>query len=46
MSFQQEVDGEKRFEFGNNWQSFLSVLDEERIRYAQNSFCDFFGKKI
>ena len=45
MSFQQEVDGEKRFEFGNNWQSFLSVLDEERIRYAQNSFCDFFGKK-
>jgi 2-polyprenyl-6-hydroxyphenyl methylase/3-demethylubiquinone-9 3-methyltransferase len=45
MSFQQKIEEGKRFEFGNNWQSFLSVLDEERIKDAQKSFCDFLGEK-
>jgi 2-polyprenyl-6-hydroxyphenyl methylase/3-demethylubiquinone-9 3-methyltransferase len=28
---------EKRFEFGKNWQRFLSILDEDRILEAQSS---------
>lgn len=39
---QVERDGE-RFLFGKNWQQFLRVLDEERIREAEKSLCDMLG---
>ena len=32
-----EVAHGERFEFGGNWASFLSVLDEERIRVAESA---------
>src|SRR5215204_5511654 len=32
-----EVRRGERFEFGENWSRFLSVLDEERIRRAESS---------
>lgn len=32
-----------RFQFGKNWQSFLSVLDEERIVEAENSLKEYLG---
>ncbi|MBI4698791.1 MAG: class I SAM-dependent methyltransferase [Nitrospirae bacterium] len=35
--FEKEVEDGKRFEFGKNWKSFLSVLDDERISQAENS---------
>jgi len=50
--FEKEVANGKRFEFGKNWQSFLSVLSDERIKIAENSFAsmlnvdDLRGKKI
>ncbi len=31
---------ESRFEFGENWQRFLSVLDDEKIREAEKSLKD------
>ena len=31
----REVAHGERFEFGNNWAAFLSLLDEERIRSAE-----------
>ncbi len=31
---------ELRFEFGENWQRFLSVLDDEKIKEAENSIKD------
>lgn len=34
---QQEVAQGERFEFGKNWSSFLSVLNDERIAQAENS---------
>lgn len=30
----------RRFGFGKNWQQFLRVLDEERIREAEKSLCE------
>jgi 2-polyprenyl-6-hydroxyphenyl methylase/3-demethylubiquinone-9 3-methyltransferase len=30
-NFIEEVQQGKRFQFGKNWQSFLTVLNEERI---------------
>lgn len=33
-------DPEPRFEFGENWQKFLSVLDDERIKEAERSILD------
>lgn len=36
-SFSQEVKQGKRFEFGQNWQNYLSVLNEERIVEAEHS---------
>lgn len=33
----REVERGARFEFGKNWQSFLSVVDEDRIREAEVS---------
>ena len=39
MSIQntQEIISEERFQFGKNWQRFLSVLNDERIVEAENS---------
>jgi 2-polyprenyl-3-methyl-5-hydroxy-6-metoxy-1,4-benzoquinol methylase len=36
-AFHVEVDAGQRFEFGKNWQRFLSVLDEDRIAEAERS---------
>src|SRR6202008_5083280 len=36
-SYRKEVDFGERFAFGRNWASFLSVLDENRIRVAEQS---------
>lgn len=36
-TFEQEVKQGERFEFGKNWQRFLSVLNEERIAEAEKS---------
>ncbi len=38
-----EVKQGKRFQFGKNWQAFLSVLDEDRIIQAENSLKDYLG---
>lgn len=35
--FEQEVEQGERFQFGKNWQRFLSVLSEERIAEAEKS---------
>ncbi len=35
--FSQEIKQGKRFEFGQNWQNYLSVLNEERIVEAEHS---------
>lgn len=37
MLFDREGARNARFEFGTNWQSFLSVLDEKRIAEAEQS---------
>ncbi len=36
----QEIAAGERFAFGKNWQQFLSVLNDERIRMAEASLCD------
>jgi len=36
-SYEAEVSAGKRFEFGRNWSRFLVLLDEERIRTAEDS---------
>lgn len=36
-SFQKEIKQGQRFEFGKNWQRFLSVVNEERILEAEKS---------
>ncbi len=36
---------ETHFAFGKNWQKFLSLLDEERIIYVQNSLCEMLDTK-
>lgn len=33
----QEIDSGERFDFGDNWTSFLTVLDEQRINQATDS---------
>ena len=51
-SFEREIKQGERFEFGKNWQNFLSVLTEERIKIAMNSMTnmlkikDLTGKKF
>lgn len=35
----QQVAAGSRFEFGANWKRFLELLDDERIRMAENSLC-------
>ena len=39
----QEIDGDTRFGFGENWRNFLSVLDEERVAEARASLCVMLG---
>jgi 2-polyprenyl-3-methyl-5-hydroxy-6-metoxy-1,4-benzoquinol methylase len=39
----EETDGGKRFGFGENWQNFLSVIDEERVAEASASLCAMLG---
>lgn len=41
--FEAEVAEGRRFEFGKNWESFLSHLDDERIAEAERSLCDMLG---
>jgi 2-polyprenyl-3-methyl-5-hydroxy-6-metoxy-1,4-benzoquinol methylase len=36
-SHSQEIAAGERFEFGKNWQRFLTLLDESRIQQAQSS---------
>ncbi len=38
--FDTEVKQGQRFQFGRNWQAFLSTVNEERIRTAENSLKD------
>ncbi|MFH1478813.1 MAG: methyltransferase domain-containing protein [Candidatus Omnitrophota bacterium] len=45
MGSSQNIKKEQRFEFGKNWKSFLSVLNEERVLEAERSLCDFLGVK-
>jgi 2-polyprenyl-6-hydroxyphenyl methylase/3-demethylubiquinone-9 3-methyltransferase len=37
------VTAEHRFEFGENWRNFLSVLEEERVAEARASLCGMLG---
>jgi len=43
MTHASEVEQGQRFEFGRNWESFLRVLDEERITEAQESLRAWIG---
>jgi 2-polyprenyl-6-hydroxyphenyl methylase/3-demethylubiquinone-9 3-methyltransferase len=43
QSFQAEVSRGERFEFGKNWKSFLSVLDDDRILEAERSLKSMLG---
>jgi len=36
-SYKKDIAGGNRFEFGKNWQRFLSLLNEERISEAEKS---------
>lgn len=42
-SHRGEVDRGERFAFGENWASFLRVLDEDRIRHAEVSLTTMLG---
>jgi 2-polyprenyl-6-hydroxyphenyl methylase/3-demethylubiquinone-9 3-methyltransferase len=42
-SHAQEVSSGKRFEFGRNWARFLELLNEDRIRSAEQSLKEFLG---
>lgn len=41
--FDSEVEAGSRFEFGENWQRFLSVFDEERMVEAERSLTEMLG---
>ncbi|MFK7930048.1 MAG: class I SAM-dependent methyltransferase, partial [Myxococcota bacterium] len=41
--FEKEVQAGERFRFGANWTSFLTLLDEDRIRVAEESLKRFLG---
>ena len=43
ITFKEQVASGERFEFGKNWQSFLSVLDDDRIREAERSLREMLG---
>jgi 2-polyprenyl-3-methyl-5-hydroxy-6-metoxy-1,4-benzoquinol methylase len=36
----REIESGARFEFGTNWNAFLSVLDEDRIEHAERSLSE------
>jgi 2-polyprenyl-3-methyl-5-hydroxy-6-metoxy-1,4-benzoquinol methylase len=36
-TYSEEIEQGTRFQFGSNWTSFLSTLDDERIQGAENS---------
>jgi SAM-dependent methyltransferase len=38
-----EINDGERFAFGRNWKSFLRIVDEERIRVAEQSLCAMLG---
>jgi 2-polyprenyl-3-methyl-5-hydroxy-6-metoxy-1,4-benzoquinol methylase len=38
-----EIRAGKRFEFGKNWQSFLRVVDDERIEVAKAALVSYLG---
>ena len=40
-----EVKAGSRFEFGKNWQRFLSVLNEDRIKAAENGLATMLGTR-
>jgi SAM-dependent methyltransferase len=42
-NFHNDVAAGQRFEFGKNWQRFLSVLDDERIAEAERSLTEMLG---
>jgi 2-polyprenyl-3-methyl-5-hydroxy-6-metoxy-1,4-benzoquinol methylase len=42
-AFTAEVTGGERFEFGKNWQRFLSFLDDSRIEEAERSLEQMLG---
>ncbi len=43
MSFEDDVQAGERFEFGRNWQQFLTLLSEERIAEAEASIRSMLG---
>lgn len=47
MSLQhaEEIKAGNRFTFGENWSRFLAVLDDDRIRQAEQSLCDMLKVK-
>ncbi len=40
-----EINAGNRFAFGENWSRFLLVLDDDRIRRAEQSLCDMLNVK-
>lgn len=40
MGAQNEINRKERFEFGENWANFLSVLNDERINFARQTLAD------
>lgn len=40
---QAEIEQKQRFKFGDNWQRFLTVLDEDRIIIAEKSLQKMLG---
>jgi 2-polyprenyl-6-hydroxyphenyl methylase/3-demethylubiquinone-9 3-methyltransferase len=51
-AFSQQIKDGERFKFGSNWAKFISSIDEERIKVAENSIkemlqsTDFNGKTL
>jgi len=45
MSHAAEIQRGDRFAFGENWLRFLAMVDEDRIRQAEQSLCDMLNVK-
>jgi 2-polyprenyl-6-hydroxyphenyl methylase/3-demethylubiquinone-9 3-methyltransferase len=45
-SFKEEVSSGERFEFGKNWSRFLKLLNEDRIKAAEQSLLSFLGEDL
>lgn len=43
MSHSEEVQRSQRLAFGANWSRFLRLLNEDRIRAAEDSLCAMLG---